>query len=110
MRSFVVVVTLVALAGCSAADPAIPTKVSMQYGGESGDGAGYQGPAPIYTQAYGVGADQASAPASAPTVGYAWGAENQTGGVVQTSPPVQQRLAAPTPNPAERKGAPDDHS
>ncbi len=99
MRSFVVVAAMAALVGCTAVDPGTaPTKVSWQYGAGNGDGVSYPGPAPVYKRAYGLDADAVAKPAQEPKVNYAWGAENQNGGMVQqdTSKPTQQ-VAAPAP-------------
>lgn len=108
MRSFVVVAGMMALAGCAAVDPSAPTKVSWEYGAGNGDGVAYPGPAPVYSRSYGWGADQVSAPATAPTVNYSWGAENQTGGMVQTTPEPARQLASPAPSPApnQSQGSP----
>lgn len=100
MRGLIVAAGMLALAGCAAVDPSAPTKVSWQYGGGHDDGVAYQGPAPTYSRSYGWGADQASAPATAPTVNYSWGAENQTGGMVQTTPDTPTRVASPAPSQA----------
>ncbi len=115
MRSFVVIGALVALAGCTAADPSsAPTKVSWQYGAGNGDGVAYPGPAPVYNRAYGWGADQTETPVSKPDLNYAWGADGQSGTMVPANPQAPQRLAAPAPNPAQtgpgRTAAPGTHS
>lgn len=111
MRSFVVIAVMMTLVGCAAVDPSAPTKVSWQYGAGNGDGVAYQGPAPIYSRAYGWGADQVSAPAQQPIVNYSWGAENQSGGMVQqTTPQAAQQVASPTrsptPEPNSSEGSP----
>ena len=118
MRSFVVVAAMAALVGCTATDPgSAPTKVSWEYGAGNGDGVAYPGPAPIYKRAYGLEADAVAPPAQEPKVNYAYGAENQTGGMVQQDgPKPAQQVAAPAPaqQPAPRQGehpvAPGTHS
>lgn len=116
MRSLVVVGVLAALAGCSAVDPSTPTKVSWQYGAGNGDGVAYPGPAPVYQRAYGWGADQVATPVGKPDVNYSYGAENQTGTMVQVAPKPAQQMAAPapvqnpTPTAAQRAVAPGTHS
>ena len=117
MRSFLVIGALIALAGCNAANPSTPTKVSWQYGAGNGDGVSYAGPAPKYNRAYGWGADQVTIPAGKPAVtNYSWGAEGQTGTMVQVVPNEPQRVAAPapapnpTPTPAEHSADPRTHS
>lgn len=106
MRSFIVVAGMMALVGCAAVDPSAPTKVSWEYGAGNGDGVAYPGPAPVYNRSYGWGADQVSAPAQAPVTNYAWGAENQSGGMVQqTSPQPAQQVASPAPSPAPAPNA-----
>ncbi len=116
MRSFMFIGAVLALAGCNAAGQSTPTKVSWQYGGGPADGVNYQGPAPVYKRAYGLGADQVATPVGTPQVNYGWGAEGQSGTMVQVAPQTQQRLAVPTPTPnptatpAERAAAPGTHS
>jgi len=110
MRSFVVVAAMAALVGCTAVDPGTaPTKVSWQYGAGNGDGVSYPGPAPIFKRAYGLEADAPTAPPQEPKVNYGWGAENQSGGMVQqgTPEPIQHATA---PAPAQTPSAPGTHS
>ena len=99
MRSFVVVAAAVALAGCTTVDPGTaPTKVSWQYGAGNGDGVSYPGPAPVFKRAYGLESDAVAPPAQEPKVNYGWGAENQSGGMVQqTTPQPTQQVASPAP-------------
>ena len=99
MRSFVVVAAMAALVGCTAVDPGTaPTKVSWQYGAGNGDGVSYPGPAPIYKRAYGLESDAVAPPAQEPKVNYGYGAENQTGTMVQQeTPKPAQQVASPTP-------------
>ena len=106
MRKAVIVSALVALAGCSAADPSTPTKVSWSYGAGNGDGVSYPGPAPVYKRANGLESDAVAPPKQEPKVSYGWGAENQNGGVVQTEPQSNQRVAAPS----SAQTAPGTHS
>lgn len=116
MRDFVIVPAMIALVGCAAVDPSAPTKVSWQYGAGNGDGVSYPGPAPVYKRAYGLESDAVAAPSQEPKVNYGWGAENQTGGMVQTAPESAQRVAAPapaqqpTPRQDEHPAAPGTHS
>ena len=117
MRSIVIVSAMVALAGCTAANPsAAPTKVSWQYGAGNGDGVSYPGPTPVYKRAYGLESDAVAAPAQEPKVNYGWGAENQAGGMVQTAPQSKQQVASPTspqqpaPHPDGQTAAPGTHS
>ncbi len=115
MRSLVTISAMIALVGCSAVDPSAPTKVSWQYGAGNGDGVSYPGPAPIYKRAYGLDADQTSPSATPPTVSYGYGAENQTGSMVQLGPQAPQQLASPAPaQPSaprlDQRAAPGTHS
>ncbi len=117
MRKFLIVAAMAALAGCTAADPsAAPTKVSWQYGAGNGDGVSYPGPAPVYKRAYGLEADAVAPPAQDPKVNYAYGADNQTGSMVQTAPQPTQKVAAPAPaqqrapHQDEHPAAPGTHS
>ena len=115
MRSLVVVAALAALAGCSTVDPGqAPTKVSWDYGAGNGDGVAYPGPAPVFKRAYGLEADAPTKPAQEPKVNYSWGAENQSGGMVQQDASTRtQQATAPTPaqQPAtSQTAAPGTHS
>ena len=98
MRSFVVVVAMAALAGCSTMDSSAPAKVSWQYGAGNGDGVSYPGPAPVYKRAYGLESDAVAPPTQEPKVNYGYGAENQTGSMVQTAPNSAQQVASPSPS------------
>ena len=98
MRGLVIIPAMIALVGCSTVDPSAPAKVSWQYGAGNGDGVSYPGPAPIYKRAYGLNADQVSPSGTAPTISYGYGAENQTGTMVERAPPPpSQQLASPAP-------------
>ncbi len=116
MRGLVIIPAMIALVGCSAVDPSAPAKVSWQYGAGNGDGVSYPGPAPIYSRAYGLDADQVAPSATAPDVKYGYGAENQTGSMVQVAPQSPQQLASPAPaqqlapRPNEHPAAPGTHS
>lgn len=118
MRSLVIIPAMIALVGCSAVDPSAPAKVSWQYGAGNGDGVSYPGPAPVYQRAYGLGADQATPSATTPNVNYGYGADNQTGSMVQVAPPSpqQQQVASPaptqqpTPRLDQHPAAPGTHS
>ncbi len=116
MRSVVIVSAMVALVGCTAADPSAPAKVSWSYGAGNGDGVSYAGPAPVYKRAYGLESDAVAAPAQEPKVNYGYGAENQTGSMVQDSQQPAQQVASPTPaqqpasRPNEHPAAPGTHS
>jgi len=116
MRSLVFVGILAALAGCNAVDPSTPTKVSWKYGAGNGDGVAYPGPAPVFQRAYGWGADQVATPLGKPDVNYAYGADGNTGNIVQVAPQPSPQLAAPAPMPdpaptaPQRAAAPGTHS
>jgi hypothetical protein len=94
-----------------AAQPNVPPVVSWSYGAGNGDPVQYQGPAPAYSFANGLGADVPVSSGGKPTVQYGYGAENQQGTMVQMQPsaPASQQVAAPaaTGSPAP---APGSHS
>lgn len=116
MRGLVIIPAMIALVGCSTVDPSAPAKVSWQYGAGNGDGVSYPGPAPVYKRAYGLGADQVAAPTTTPNVNYGYGADNQTGSMVQVAPQSSQQVASPAPaqqpaaRPNEHPAAPGTHS
>lgn len=116
MRGLIIIPAMIALVGCSTVDPSAPVKVSWQYGAGNGDGVAYPGPAPIYKRAYGLDADEVSPSGATPTVNYGYGAENQTGTMVQVAPPSSQQVASPAPTQRaaprgdEHPAAPGTHS
>jgi hypothetical protein len=97
MRTGVVVIAVLILAGC-AGNADVPPKVSWGYGTGNGDPVAYPGPAPVYSRAYGLSADVPVSTGAKPNVQYGYGADNETGVMVQTQPSQPQRVAAPTPS------------
>jgi len=97
-QTFLLCSTVLLLAGCGG-QPNVPPVVSWQYGAGNGDPIPYQGPAPVYSRAYGMGADVPVNSGQKPTVQYGYGAENESGVMVQMQPsaPATQRVAAPAP-------------
>lgn len=91
-----------ALTGASAA---FAQTATWQYGAGNGDPVPYQGPKPTYSYAYGPGNGDNIKPGTVPQTGFAYGGDNQKGGMVQmTAPPPAQQSAAP------RTVRPGDHS
>jgi hypothetical protein len=99
---------MLALAGCSMA-PQPPPIVSWQYGAGNGDGVQYQGDKPTFARAYGLGGGDSVTSGQVATTQYSYGAENQSGSMVQVAPP-RQMLAAPAPQPNQPQAVPGTHS
>ena len=103
MRKMLLVAPALLLAGAASAQT-----TTWQYGAGNGDGVQYQGPKPTYNYAYGPGNGDGVSSGQTPQMGYAYGGENQAGGMVQMAPPQpRQQTAAPKPSRSARSG---DHS
>lgn len=103
MRKMLLVAPILLLAGAASAQ-----NVQWEYGAGNGDPVPYPGPKPIYNFAYGPGNGDSVKSGEAPQTGYAYGGENQTGGMVQmTTPQPRQQTAAPKPS---RSARPGNHS
>lgn len=103
MRNLLAIGTALMAAGCAMQPQPAPV-VSWQYG-PTDDAVSPAGPPPAYSRSYGFGAGDAVTAGQAPTPSFAYGAEGQTGTVVQMDPQARRNLAAPTPSPAPRQGA-----
>lgn len=103
MRKLLLAAPLLMLAGAASAQT-----TQWQYGAGNGDGVQYQGPKPTYNYAYGPGNGDGIKSGATAQMGYAYGGENQTGGMVQmTQPQPRQQTAAPKPS---QKARPGNHS
>lgn len=100
MRKLLLAAPFLLLAGAASAQTP-----QWSYGAGNGDGVQYQGPKPIYSYAYGPGnGDSVKSGASAQT-GFAYGGDNQTGGMIQmTAPQPKQQTASPKPSATTRPG------
>lgn len=109
MRNLLAIGLVLMAAGC-ATQPEPPPTVSWRYG-PSDDVVSPSGPPPIYSQSYGLGAGDSVTSGAAPTPSFAYGAEGQTGTMIQMSPQPRQDVAAPTPSPTPhpRQDAPGSH-
>lgn len=102
MRKLLVVGAVVAVAACSATPPAAPV-VSWQYGAGNGDGVSYSGPAPKYSRAYAPGNGDAVDSGQQVKENYAYGGENASGAMIQTTPATQQPQQQAAPAPSQQK-------
>ena len=96
MRSIFMAAAAVLLASCGG-QPDVPPTVTWGYGTGNGDPVAYPGPAPVYSRSYGLGADVPVSAGAAPTVQYGYGADGETGVMVQSTPPAPpaQHVTAP---------------
>ena len=110
MRKLLAIAGVLSLAACGG-NPNVPPTVTMGYGSLS-DGAGYQGPKPVYSFANGVGADvPVKAGTTAPKVSYGYGGDGMSNVTVQTTPePARQQLAAPANPLSQTVPTPGVHS
>ena len=100
MRKLLLVAPVLLLASVSSAQTQ-----RWEYGAGNGDGVQYQGPKPTYNYAYGPGNGDGVQSGVAPQTGYAYGGENQTGGMVQmTQPQPKQQTASPKPSQKAKPG------
>lgn len=102
MRNLLLLGTVLLAAGCTQ-QPQGPTQVSWAYGAGNGDGVAYPGPAPVYQRAYGAGNGDTVTSGQTATTQYSYGAEGQTGSMVQFAPPTPPTRTA---SPASGSGAP----
>lgn len=103
MRKLLLVAPVLLLAG-----GAFAQTQRWEYGAGNGDGVQYQGPKPTYNYAYGPGNGDGIQSGATAQTGYAYGGENQTGGMVQmTQPQPKQQTASPKPSQTAR---PSNHS
>ena len=109
MRKLLAVGAILAAAGCSAQPPAAPT-VTWDYAPHAGEGVSPTGPTPAYSQTYDMTGGDAVTTGQAPKPNLAYGAEGDTGTMVQLSPQARQKLAAPTAQPQQQQAAPGPHS
>lgn len=111
MRNTLLLGGVLLLAACGG-NPDVPPQVSWQYGAGNGDPVAYQGPAPTYSRAYGVGSDVPVNSGGKMNVQYGYGADNESGVMVQTQPraPAPTRLAAPAGATQPQAAAPGTHS
>jgi hypothetical protein len=111
--TFLLCSSVLLLAGCGG-QPDVQPVVSWQYGAGNGDPIPYPGPAPVYSRSYGMGSDVPVSSGQKPGVQYGYGADNESGVMVQMQPsaPASQRVAAPAPaqQPSPQGAAPSTHS
>lgn len=100
MRNLLAIGTVLMGAGCAMQPQPAPV-VTWQYG-PTGDAVSPAGPPPTYSQSYGLGVGDSVTAGQAPTPSFAYGAEGQTGTMVQMSPQTRQDVAAPAPTPTPR--------
>lgn len=100
MRKLLLVAPILLLTGAASAQTP-----QWAYGAGNGDGVQYQWPKPTYNYAYGPGnGDSVQSGATAQT-GFAYGGENQKGGMIQmTTPLPKQQTASPKPSATTRSG------
>lgn len=107
MRKIWVLGAVLVVAACGG-NPNVPPTVTWQYGAGNGDPMPYPGPTPVYSRSYGLGADVPVSMGGKPTVQYGYGAENESGVMVQSpAAPAPQRLAAPA---SDARPATSSHS
>ena len=96
MRYALMIGTALLLAGCNNPGWNTPPKVTYGYGAGNGDPIAYPGPAPIYSQAYGM-TDSGASAGQAPKTQFGYGADGMNNVAVQMGTPgaAQQRVAAP---------------
>ena len=111
MRKLLVVGAALAASACSATPPAAPV-VSWHYGAGNGDGVSYQGAAPRYSRAYAPGNGDGVTSGQQVKENYAYGGENQSGTMVQTTPQAQQQkqMQAAPAQPQQGQNASRTHS
>jgi hypothetical protein len=85
-------------AGCAQPVPP-PAQISWQYGTGNGEGSKYQGPAPIYKRAYGMGNGESVTSGLPATTRYGYGAEGMAGNVVKTDTAPPTMTAQPATKP-----------
>lgn len=110
MRKLLLLSAVLGLAACGG-NPDVAPKVTYGYGALS-DGAGYNGPAPKYSFANGLGQDMPVDTSAAPKMSYAYGADGLNNVTEQMTPAQNQQLAAPAPqpqHPAIAAPAPNSH-
>lgn len=106
MRTLLAVGAVLMAAGC-AVQPQTPPVVSWQYGAGDGDAVSPRGPAPVYSQTYDLSDGEPVTPSGqAPAPSLAYGADGQTGTMVQMTPQAPQTPVAPTPVPQPQRAAP----
>ena len=102
MRNLLLVGTVLMAAGCTQQAPG-PVHVTWAYGSGAGDGVAYSGPQPIYSRAYGPGAGDGVSSGQTVVEHYAYGADGQTGTMIETDTPkpaTQTASPAPSSTPA----------
>ncbi len=96
MRNILAIGAVLLAAGCTTGPQTAPV-VSWQYGTGAGDGVQYPGGKPTYTRAYGFGNGDGVNTGVKVNPNYAYGAEGQTGTMVQFAPTTPTQVAAPAP-------------
>lgn len=104
MRHLLAIGAVLLAAGCTTA-PSAPPVVTWQYGTGAGDGVQYSGAKPTYARIFGAGAGDGVTSGQTSTTNYAYGAEGQTGTMVQIVPKPPTVVAAPAQAPS-----PNTHS
>jgi len=100
MRKILLIAPVLLLAGAASAQTP-----QWAYGAGNGDGVQYQGPKPTYNYAYGPGNGDGVQSGTTAQMGYAYGGENQKGGMMQmTTPQPKQQTASPKPSSTARPG------